>query len=440
MRRSSVVFLVSLVVIASVGSSLAYGMVSAEEDYLRSQLISQATLAAHGVNLTALMSLSGSEDDLSKPEYQGIKELLTCYREDIPGVRFVYIIGLLGNGTPFFYVDSEPAGSPDYSPPGQLYIDDPLAFNPAFAGEEWVTEPETDSWGEWVTAMVPITDPSNDEVVAVLCLDMDAAIWQAKVLAGGIPYAMATVFVGALVISFYVIERRQEEKGREMAKAAMELKQVNDKLGILSSITRHDIKNQVTVLNGYLALVASKIEDPAAKAYLGKMERAISNIHDHIEFTKDYQEIGVKAPQWANVRNHFRISFSMLNPPNVRLEDNTEGLEILADPLVGKVYYNLIDNSVQHGEKVSVIRLWAVEEGEVLKLTYEDDGVGLTESARASLFKDKDTALGGLGLLLIRDILAITGISIEEKGGEGKGARFVMTVPPDAWRRDGIGT
>jgi signal transduction histidine kinase len=435
MRRSTAVFLVSLIIIASVGSALTYRMVTVEKDYLRSQLISQATLAAHGVNITALMSLSGSEDDLSKPAYQDLKALLTCYRNDIPGVRFVYIMGSLDNGTPFFYADSEPAGSPDYSPPGQLYVDDPLTFGPAFAGEKWLAGPESDSWGNWVTAMVPLTDPSTDEVVAVLCLDLDAAIWQAKVLAGGIPYAIATVFMSALVVSFFVIERRQEEKGRELSKVARDLKQLNDKMGILSNITRHDINNQVTVLNGYLSLVMGKIEDPALMAYLNKMGRAITNIHDHIEFTKDYQDIGVKAPQWANVHNHLRISFSMLNPPNVRLEDNADGLEILADPLIGKVYYNLIDNSVQHGKKVTVIRLTAATEDGALKLTYEDDGVGLSDTVRTSLFKDKGNTMGGLGLLLIRDILAITGITITENGEEGKGARFVMTVPPDAWRR-----
>jgi signal transduction histidine kinase len=438
-RRSSAVFLVSLVIIASVGSAMTYSMVSAEEDYLRSHLISQAKLAAHGVNVTALMSLSGTEDDLSRPEYQDLKELLACYRNDIPGVRFVYIMGLLDNGTPFFFADSEPASSPDCSPPGQLYTDDPLAFGPAFAGEAWVSEPDSDRWGEWVTAMAPLVDPTTDEVVAVLGLDMEAAIWRSKVLAGGIPSAVATALMGALVVSFYVIERRQEEKAREMTKAARDLKQVNDKLGILSSITRHDINNQVTVLNGYLALVASKIDDPSAKAYLDKMRRAISNIHDHIEFTKDYQEIGVKAPRWADVHNNFRISFSMLNPPNVRVEDNTVGLEMLADPLIGKVFYNLIDNSMRHGERVTVIRLTAAEEGGSLKLVYEDDGVGLSEGARASLFKDKENTLGGLGLLLIRDILAITGITITEEGEEGKGARFVIIVPPDAWRRAGNG-
>lgn len=40
----------------------------------------------------------------------------------------------------------------------------------------------------------------------------------------------------------------------------------------------------------------------------------------------------------------------------------------------------------------------------------------------------------GLGLFLSREILSITGITIKEAGGPGKGAQFEMTVPNGAWR------
>jgi hypothetical protein len=40
----------------------------------------------------------------------------------------------------------------------------------------------------------------------------------------------------------------------------------------------------------------------------------------------------------------------------------------------------------------------------------------------------------GYGLFLIREILAITGISIVETGEPGKGARFEITIPTGAYR------
>lgn len=40
----------------------------------------------------------------------------------------------------------------------------------------------------------------------------------------------------------------------------------------------------------------------------------------------------------------------------------------------------------------------------------------------------------GLGLFLIRSILSITGLEIDEIGVEGEGARFIITIPHGNWR------
>jgi multi-sensor signal transduction histidine kinase (EC 2.7.13.3) len=40
----------------------------------------------------------------------------------------------------------------------------------------------------------------------------------------------------------------------------------------------------------------------------------------------------------------------------------------------------------------------------------------------------------GYGLYLIREILAITGITIHEEGIAGEGARFVISVPAGRWK------
>jgi len=45
----------------------------------------------------------------------------------------------------------------------------------------------------------------------------------------------------------------------------------------------------------------------------------------------------------------------------------------------------------------------------------------------------------GFGLFLVRDILAITGITIHEEGVPGEGAQFVMIVPEGLWRWDSGG-
>lgn len=43
----------------------------------------------------------------------------------------------------------------------------------------------------------------------------------------------------------------------------------------------------------------------------------------------------------------------------------------------------------------------------------------------------------GLGLFLVREILSLTSISIQETGEPGKGARFEIEVPKGEWRFPG---
>jgi len=109
-------------------------------------------------------------------------------------------------------------------------------------------------------------------------------------------------------------------------------------------------------------------------------------------------------------------------------------LELLGDPLLEKVFYNFIDNSIAHGEKVTRVRLYTEQMPDCLGLVYEDDGVGISPEMRDHLFEKGMGKNNGLGMFLSREILAITGMTISENGTPGKGARFVISVPLGNYR------
>jgi PAS domain S-box-containing protein len=203
---------------------------------------------------------------------------------------------------------------------------------------------------------------------------------------------------------------------------------------LLNSITRHDILNQTVVLVGYIDLARRKREGTDLMTYLDRMDSATDNIVKQINFTRDYQDLGVKAPEWFELSLVFAKCFQTLSPPGVRWSDGVGGYAILADPLVEKVFYNLIDNSLRHGGGVTELRLFASRAADHLLVSYEDNGVGISPPDRKRLFEKGFGKNTGLGLFLSREILAITGIAIEENGEEGKGARFVMDMPPGHFR------
>jgi signal transduction histidine kinase len=98
--------------------------------------------------------------------------------------------------------------------------------------------------------------------------------------------------------------------------------------------------------------------------------------------------------------------------------------------LLRQLFYNLIDNTLKYGEKVSQIRVYHEEVGkDQLKLVYEDDGVGIPEDEKEKIFKEGYGKSTGYGLYLIKKICEAYGWTIQETGKPGKGAQFTMIIP-----------
>jgi|GEM_PF-401097 len=223
----------------------------------------------------------------------------------------------------------------------------------------------------------------------------------------------------------------------EQRKAEEALRMANKKLNLLSSITRHDIRNQLMALMAFLELSVESIDKPAELAeFLKKNQTIAETIARQITFTKEYEDLGVKAPFWQEVRASIENAVAGLPVRNVRISVETPpGLEIFADPLVEKVFYNLIDNALRYGgERMTTIRITSFTRSSSLVLVFEDDGGGIADRDKNVIFDKGFGKNTGLGLYLSQEILIITGITIAETGIFGKGARFEMTIPEGGYR------
>ena len=222
----------------------------------------------------------------------------------------------------------------------------------------------------------------------------------------------------------------------EQRKAEDALRMANKKLNLLSSITRHDIRNQLMALMAFLELSIESIDKPDELAdFLKKNQKIAENIALQITFTKDYEDMGVKAPSWQNVSAGIDKSLELLPVRNIRIDQETTGLEVFADPLVEKVFYNLIDNALRYGgAQMTAIHITTHAAGKSLIVVFEDDGAGIADRDKKVIFDKGFGKNTGLGLYLSREILSITGITIAETGVHGKGARFEMTIPPGGFR------
>jgi len=119
--------------------------------------------------------------------------------------------------------------------------------------------------------------------------------------------------------------------------------------------------------------------------------------------------------------------------PAIQITDETGTLQIFADPLFEKVMYNLTDNTIRHGETATVIHVYVVTEQDNIRIIWKDNGVGVPSREKEMISQRGYGKKTGFGLFLIREILAITGMTIQETGEPGKGARFEITDQNGKW-------
>ena len=213
------------------------------------------------------------------------------------------------------------------------------------------------------------------------------------------------------------------------------LSEANKKLTLLSTITRHDILNQLTGLQGYLGLIEEKSTDPATRLLAHQAQRSGEVIRDQISFTRQYEDIGVQSPSWQDVSASALAACRDGRFRNVSVDPSLTGIEIFADPLLKQVFYNLFENARMHGGTVTKIVLSMAASAEGADVVVADDGKGIPPEEKQKIFKKGFGSHTGLGLYLVQEILAITGLTIEETGEYGRGARFVIHVPADRFRQ-----
>ena len=225
------------------------------------------------------------------------------------------------------------------------------------------------------------------------------------------------------------------EEVEERKKVEKALLFTNRKLNLLSGITRHDILNEVTVLLGNATFLDEMLPDETLeRKYINTIIRSTKRIQNQISFTSDYEGLGGEEPGWFDIRDVAQKAFSMARPGNTTLDIQEGCFQVFADPMLEKVFFNLFENAVRHGGGVTTITIRYDTGPDESVISVADDGAGIPANFRERLFEKGVGRNTGLGLFLSKEILEITGISIEEAGQEGKGALFQIRVPNDKVR------
>lgn len=231
---------------------------------------------------------------------------------------------------------------------------------------------------------------------------------------------------GVVLIIRDISSRKMQERALRVA---------NEKISLLTHLTRHDINNLVTGLSGYLLLLEETNTQAPESTYVRTAIELVEKISRHLRFSSEFLHIGTYQPDWQPLRLMAARATNDLPHEGIQITTDLPPIEIYADPLSVKVFYNLLENAVRHGVNLTAISLSAVmqENGECV-IFVEDNGGGIPTADKERVFEYGVGKHTGFGLAFARDILEVTGISIRETGIPGTGARFEIHVPPGTWR------
>ena len=252
----------------------------------------------------------------------------------------------------------------------------------------------------------------------------DGSMWWGHVV-GSLLFDDQGVPKHILAVIVDITERKTSE---------MKMAIANRKLTLLGDLTRHDVKNRLTAMSGFMQLAELKEADPQVKTYISKASQLAADISGQMDFTKEYQELGSQEATWIPLSKECLSARNGIELGNITLECGLGGVEVFADPMVPKGFRNIIENAAKHGKHVTRISVSyrVVDWG--LELIFEDNGVGIPDSEKQSIFEWGYKNRMGHGLHFVSELLAITGMSIRETGEYGKGARFEVFVPSGSYR------
>jgi signal transduction histidine kinase/putative methionine-R-sulfoxide reductase with GAF domain len=206
---------------------------------------------------------------------------------------------------------------------------------------------------------------------------------------------------------------------------------LNKKFELLGQISRHDIMNQMLVINGISEALGKNSDREKLTRSLDSIQNASEKIDRILQFGKEYEEIGIRNPEWIDIFRTISRTSNGFAQVKIEIDISLDGLRVYADPLIERVFFNLFDNAIRHGGKTAEIKVGKSDTPEELIIVVEDDGVGISAEEKATLFQYGQGEGKGFGLYLCREILEMTGLKMNETGIPGRGARFEVHIPKE---------
>lgn len=213
----------------------------------------------------------------------------------------------------------------------------------------------------------------------------------------------------------------------------------------------HELRGPITVIRGYLDVLeeelGEKLEGDQVELFnrlivsANRLSSYVNNILNASRYDRRHLKIHLREDSLTDIYNTIQDDMDLRASSQNRLlavhfPDNLP--TIAADRAsISEVISNLIDNAVKYSNEGGSVDVTAGVEGDFVKVSVEDRGIGMPGSVISNLFhkfyrshRSRETVAGtGIGLYICKAIVESHGGKIEVRSTEGEGSTFEFTIP-----------
>ncbi len=439
--RRSLWFIVAIS-IAVIGFILAYLGANNTDQQIRASLIKRAETVAAAISSDQITYLSGSASDLTNEHYIELKRRLSNVQAVNYDTRFVYIFGMRNNEV-FFYADSEPVGSKDYSPPGQIFPEASPQLRQSFKdGSSFIEGPIVDKWGIWISALAPIhkTDAGNNKtIVGIIGMDISNSSRQGQIFST-ILLIIGLTCLAELSLLFYYLYLRRKIKN----KAAEEDRKMKERQYEFVSMISHQLRTPVSGARAAIEILKDDRGSEIINDAYNKISH-LSNIVSTLLFFTENKDVFARekiinedhADLAKVVKNQLEFLKKEIIDKKIVINLNLPDKAILpiGEVLLNRIVFSLIENAVIYNKEFGTVEITLKEDSGHPVLAITDSGYGIPEKEKNSIFtaffRATNASLAmnegsGLSLYIIKEIMRLVGGSITFTSTEGKGSIFYL--------------
>lgn len=212
----------------------------------------------------------------------------------------------------------------------------------------------------------------------------------------------------------------------ERKKREEKLEAHREHIKLINKILRHDIINNLNVINGALMLYGKSKEEELleeASVYVNKSVELINRMRELESFISSHPDL--KRYSVIEVLKEVLASY-----PAITFNIEGEG-QVLADESLNSVMDNIISNAVVHG-KTDRIDIKIGGRGEYCEIRIADYGVGIPEGVKEKVFEERfaygETGGTGLGLYIVKKAMETYGGHVRVEDNTPGGAVFVLAL------------